>query len=640
MTTVPSSEEPEAFEKSLTPALVSPLPVHLPEPSNIPVLQNQMDPVFNDTATHLEPNQSISHPAAIPNNEQTSGEMPDEAKTSSVYGETADGVGNQIIPKEGQGEEDTTDDYAMSLDYDDDDGHENGYSIANQDAIPTRDDAPVASTNENEKADEVSHNPAPMATYDDNMATSTDAQSNPSLSTHTLNEKTEASPILDEPTKNVNLPAASTEPRDGSFQFQTNGENSMDVAQEGVNFQTLLDNLSSSATTAPSAEGQPTSTTDFSAVNGTLPNGEQDQSSTSGLPSYANLPPRPPPQDKPTLHPNYSPGDDIRSYHPHNPTPLGSSNFSTSPSSSYHPPGVASPVIAAGAPGTASQPGSGLPPPPVATFQQAQASTAQQPESPVTQSSRHPVRQERYGSRSTTGLENEEDQAPWGPEIQKIYDQFLHDERTYVTEGQWDRFPPNSRLFIGNLPTEKVTKRDLFHIFHRHGKLAQVSIKQAYGFIQFLDSESCHRALQNEQGQNTSKYRSLRRTPELQAEVEAVMEVLSELALHDDLALLTTLEVATPLKALREGGSGQIEMTEAVIGEIVTLQGNVAEMTIDRLEIYPHLEIGRGTATEEAEIVTTDMTDPGDGADLLLSGPAARIVDAVREAMTAQMKRM
>jgi hypothetical protein len=37
----------------------------------------------------------------------------------------------------------------------------------------------------------------------------------------------------------------------------------------------------------------------------------------------------------------------------------------------------------------------------------------------------------------------------WPPEIQAEYDQFLHDERNYVTEGVWDRFPPGSRLFVG-----------------------------------------------------------------------------------------------------------------------------------------------------------------------------------------------
>jgi hypothetical protein len=58
-----------------------------------------------------------------------------------------------------------------------------------------------------------------------------------------------------------------------------------------------------------------------------------------------------------------------------------------------------------------------------------------------------------------------------------------------------------SNTVLGNLPTEKVTKRDIFHRFYRHGRLAQISIKQAYGFVQFLDCESCRRALDAEQGQ-------------------------------------------------------------------------------------------------------------------------------------------
>jgi hypothetical protein len=36
--------------KTLTPE--SPRPLHIPEPANIPVLENQMDPVFNDTSTY------------------------------------------------------------------------------------------------------------------------------------------------------------------------------------------------------------------------------------------------------------------------------------------------------------------------------------------------------------------------------------------------------------------------------------------------------------------------------------------------------------------------------------------------------------------------------------------------------------
>lgn len=54
---------------------------------------------------------------------------------------------------------------------------------------------------------------------------------------------------------------------------------------------------------------------------------------------------------------------------------------------------------------------------------------------------------------------------------------------------------------IGNLPTEKVTKRDLFQVFYKYGRLAQISLKQAYGFVQFHDANACYTALDREQGQ-------------------------------------------------------------------------------------------------------------------------------------------
>jgi len=55
-------------------------------------------------------------------------------------------------------------------------------------------------------------------------------------------------------------------------------------------------------------------------------------------------------------------------------------------------------------------------------------------------------------------------------------------------------------LVAGNLSSEKVTKRDIFHVFHPYGDLAQISIKQAYGFVQFLRNEDCSKALEGEQG--------------------------------------------------------------------------------------------------------------------------------------------
>ncbi|KAI7687248.1 hypothetical protein KC353_g20362, partial [Hortaea werneckii] len=61
---------------------------------------------------------------------------------------------------------------------------------------------------------------------------------------------------------------------------------------------------------------------------------------------------------------------------------------------------------------------------------------------------------------------------PWNAEVQKKYDAFIEAERGYVSEGRWEQFPTGSRLFVGNLSSEKVTKRDIFHVFHPYGELA------------------------------------------------------------------------------------------------------------------------------------------------------------------------
>jgi len=54
--------------------------------------------------------------------------------------------------------------------------------------------------------------------------------------------------------------------------------------------------------------------------------------------------------------------------------------------------------------------------------------------------------------------------------------------------------------WLGNLASEQVTKRDVFHIFHRYGRIAQISIKQAYGFVQYYTAEACQAALINQEG--------------------------------------------------------------------------------------------------------------------------------------------
>lgn len=101
------------------------------------------------------------------------------------------------------------------------------------------------------------------------------------------------------------------------------------------------------------------------------------------------------------------------------------------------------------------------------------------------------------------------------PDENAAFEQFLNDEREYVLVGNWEQFPHGSRLFIGksscrgetyqlissgDIHVERVSKRDVFHVFHKYGKLAQISLKQAYGFVQFITADECRSALLAEQG--------------------------------------------------------------------------------------------------------------------------------------------
>ncbi|KAK8126874.1 Nucleotide-binding- alpha-beta plait [Apiospora kogelbergensis] len=89
---------------------------------------------------------------------------------------------------------------------------------------------------------------------------------------------------------------------------------------------------------------------------------------------------------------------------------------------------------------------------------------------------------------------------PSEPQQQQTYEIFLQEERKYVSEAKWDRFPEGSRLFIGNLSSERVSKREVFDIFSRFGRMAQISLKQAYGFVQYHDVAEGKAATENLQG--------------------------------------------------------------------------------------------------------------------------------------------
>ncbi|KAG2412380.1 hypothetical protein HFD88_009937 [Aspergillus terreus] len=459
MTPSPPDEAFQFRGETLTPE--SPRPLHIAEPANIPVLQNQMDPVFNDTSTYEKSDSALGNSSQAYHN---------------GHGSREDGYTH---PAEGSGHTSWLNHPGQPPPPAQHQQHTQGSSHSD----PLRMDE-MSSTNA-----PTSSSATPSAPSARPMAPATwtpvpDAQARSSLTTLPPSDITHTVPDVPPPSSHVaqHFPNASavgpavnnwapeSVPQDRP---DAQGKVANSTGEDGVDFQNLLDNLPPSTTAAPSADAVPQAATD-----------EAQQSSPG-------LPPRPPPQEKPSIHPNYQPSDDIRSYHqipPQNP----SSPSSYSAQQSNYQSNVGAPSLAtAGAPGTSSSGASALPPPPGPSFQQ--SSPAESPgSSPGVQRS---GRGDRQPARS-----GKDEDTPWGPEVQKKYDEFLHDERVYVTEGLWDRFPPGSRLFVGNLPTERVTKRDLFHIFHKYGKLAQISIKQAYGFIQFLESSACKQALDVEQG--------------------------------------------------------------------------------------------------------------------------------------------
>ena len=454
--------EAQRFGRDQTPE--SPRPVHFPEPSTIPVLMNQMDPVFNDTETYN-----------IPHN-QTFSPYSDSARAmneSDPNADEQDAVQNFL--RGAEEENARLDDPAQF-------SSTNGQMTQNDPSIGTNLFSGFANASAYPQSSDAHANPPPS--HATNLEDST-------YTSNTVSPATEAAANTDSQDNILRELAGSSSEQGPRVNLDTAPN------QGGVNYESLLDTISQSASTAPAAEPVPAPTTAASFAH---------QGVQPAL--VPGLPPKPPVQapsaDFPTVHnavypfriansdqqgsfqhftqeehpqplkqeEQYQPVHDPGQYQPVTHDPFNVAN-GVAPSAQY-PSHYLPQSIPLQAPGTSAWPQPGNQISPISPTQ------SLQPPDPT---------------RSTDPAER-----PWTPHTQAQYDSFLEDERRYVTDGIWDKFPIGSRLFVGNLPSEKVTKRDIFHIFHKHGRLAQISIKQAYGFVQYLEAPSCHAALQAEQG--------------------------------------------------------------------------------------------------------------------------------------------
>ncbi|KAH3687704.1 hypothetical protein WICPIJ_001327 [Wickerhamomyces pijperi] len=84
---------------------------------------------------------------------------------------------------------------------------------------------------------------------------------------------------------------------------------------------------------------------------------------------------------------------------------------------------------------------------------------------------------------------------PMTAEESELYEAYLASERK-VNHRQELR--PNSKLFIGNLPGDYMTKEGIFRVFHKYGKILSITFKGQYGFVQFQEPESVSEAIQAE----------------------------------------------------------------------------------------------------------------------------------------------
>ncbi|KAL3426272.1 RNA recognition domain-containing protein [Phlyctema vagabunda] len=431
------TEAPEFHTQPSTP--LSPLPFHPPEPAKIPVLRNQIDPVLNMTSTfELHDEHAVKGAPTATTIEVADHKSPSD-DASLADSSFSDAYNEQ--PEQTADATKVTEQVAEGEDEDDYamtfDSEDEGQSEYHH-VSDLRAEQETTSLAASVPASEY---PSSVA-IDSRLSDVLPLNGQDAQSTQVTSTPTHPAPAAATHSENsTSQPALQTsQPPSNTFQ---------DVASGGIDIQQLLDNITANAeNNTPAATFIPTPTAVTSShvpppVGGT------------SLTSHSSLPPRP-------------------------------------QISSYRPPGVSAPLVA---PGTSSDPRSGLPPPPSASFHSP-------PLPPPAQLS--PAIQTPPQDRPAQSIENIESRNDadkrWSPAVQKLYDQFLSEERGYVAEGLWDRFPNGSRLFIGNLPSEKVTKRDLFHVFHKYGRLAQVSIKQAYGFIQFHDTASCYAALTSEQG--------------------------------------------------------------------------------------------------------------------------------------------
>ncbi|GEQ67858.1 hypothetical protein JCM33374_g1524 [Metschnikowia sp. JCM 33374] len=115
---------------------------------------------------------------------------------------------------------------------------------------------------------------------------------------------------------------------------------------------------------------------------------------------------------------------------------------------------------------------------------------------PSVQLQTSPVAQTQTPLNDNNGSGRPDISLPMTEEENQAYEEFLSAEEQFLSSGE--ELPENSRLFVGNLPTNTIKKQDLFRLFRRYGELVELSIKTGYGFAQFKTAEACAACMKGE----------------------------------------------------------------------------------------------------------------------------------------------
>lgn len=403
-------EAPEFHTEISTP--LSPIPLHPQSPSNVTILRTQVNPLSNMTDSL---NDTVDDGIVV---DEQSAEVAGDSSFEDAYSEgTSDDKIDSTL------EQPTTashqdDDYAMTFESDQESNAEKDSEIGDsQDQ-----EVPTAST---DQVDSV-----PMSSEQVPPTSSDDLESSAPTATTT----TEQDPFHDNLTNET--PSHEVPVQTAPTETQKEQDEDEEIKIGEVDIQQLLDNIA--------AKTEMTAPTDAS--TNPISAAQAFSTATPGLPPtiHSSLPPRPVGLQNPLPFASFPAPDASR-------TPYTGYNSLPPPPGigSFRAPGVPGAPGTSGAPGTAPP---GLAPPSLSTMLSAPPGVTL-PTIPL------PV-QTQYHDGSLSGQQTsrkdrvdgaDPGEVKWSATVQKMYEQFLEDERGYVQDGQWDKFPYGSRLFIGRL---------------------------------------------------------------------------------------------------------------------------------------------------------------------------------------------